>query len=55
MSLVSNIAAFIGMLTIMYIPIKSFDIIFRTHDLNSDEFKKRYKTIIAGMKTSSPL
>ena len=45
----------IGMLFVMYIPIKSFEIVYRTGNLNSEEFKKRYKTIIAGLKTSGPL
>lgn len=45
----------IGMLAVMYIPIKSYDIIFKTENLNSEDFKKRYKTLISGLKTTSPL
>ena len=55
MSVLSNLAAFVGMFAVIYIPIKSFNIIYRTQDLNSFDFKKRYLTIIAGLKVSSPL
>ena len=34
---------------------KSYNIVYRTEDLNSREFKKRYKTIISGLKTTGPL
>lgn len=43
------------MLTIIYIPIHSFNIVYKTQDLKSPDFQKRYETIIAGLKTSGPL
>lgn len=55
MSYTVNIAAMIGMFATMYIPIKAYNIIFRTENLNSREFKRRYKTIISGLKTTGPL
>lgn len=50
-----NISAMLGMLAVLYIPIKAYNIIYRTADLNSEEFKKRYKTIISGLRTDNPL
>ena len=44
-----------AMVSVIYIPIKSFNIIYKAPNLNSDEFQKRYQTIIAGLKTSGPL
>jgi hypothetical protein len=52
---VANFCAIIGMLATMYIPVKAYNIIFRTQDLNAEDFKKRYKTIISGLKTDGPL
>ena len=43
------------MFALIYIPVKAFNIIYRTHNLDSEVFKKRYKTIIAGLKTHGPL
>ncbi|CAI2371721.1 unnamed protein product [Moneuplotes crassus] len=51
----NNACALIAMFTVLYIPIKSFNIVYKAGDLNSEEFKKRYKTIIAGLKISGPL
>ena len=45
----------VAMIWVIYAPIKCFNIIYRTQNLDSDEFKMRYKTIIAGLKTSGPL
>lgn len=42
------------MFVVDYIPIKSYNIIFETSNLDSEEFKKRYKTIISGLKTKGP-
>ena len=53
--MLSNLSAMVGMFVIIWIPIKSFNIIYKCPDLNSREFKKRYKTIVAGLKTSAPL
>jgi len=52
---ITNVSALVGMAVVIYIPIKCFNIIYRTEDLNSLDFKKRYKTIIAGLKTNGPL
>jgi len=52
---ISNIIAFTGMVSVIYIPIKWFNIIYRTQNLDSTDFQKRYKTIISGLKTSGPL
>jgi len=39
-----------AMISVVYIPMKSFNIIYKAPDLNSDEFKRRYKTLIADLK-----
>ena len=44
-----------AMISVVYIPMKSFNIIYKAPDLNSDEFKRRYKTLIADLKTWGPL
>jgi hypothetical protein len=51
----ANFCAILGMFATMYIPVKAYNIIFRTQDLNAEDFKKRYKTIISGLKTNGPL
>ena len=43
------------MVSVIYIPIKCFNIIYRTQNLDSIDFQKRYKTIISGLKISGPL
>ncbi|CAI2365637.1 unnamed protein product [Moneuplotes crassus] len=51
----NNFCALVGMFAVIYVPIKSFNIIYKAGDLNSKTFKKRYKTIISGLKTSGPM
>jgi hypothetical protein len=50
-----NLSTILAMLLVIYIPVKAFNIIYRTENLTSQEFKKRYKTIISGLKTTGPL
>ena len=38
-----------------YIPTKAFSIVYECPNLDSFEFRKRYKTLIAGLKTNDPL
>jgi len=45
----------VGVLLITYIPVKFYNIIFRTQNLKDKEFQKRYKTIIVGMRIDNPL
>jgi len=40
---------------IIYIPTKTFNIVYECPDLKAVEFKKRYKIIIAGLKIDNPL
>ena len=44
-----------GLLVMFYIPTKTFNIVYECPNLDSFEFRKRYKTLIAGLKTSDPL
>ena len=51
----SNIIALTVSVVMVYIPIKAFNILFTTNNLNDPVFKKRYKTFIVDLKTNSPL
>jgi hypothetical protein len=50
-----NFITIVAMGLVVYIPVKAYNIIFRTENLSSEEFKKRYKTIISGLKITGPL
>ena len=53
-SMISNLIALGGSIIMLYIPTNTFNIIYKTSDLNNPEFQKRYKTFIVDLKTSSP-
>ena len=53
-SVTSNLVALLMAVLMLYIPIISFSIIFKTSDLNDVEFQKRYKTFIVDLKTTCP-
>jgi hypothetical protein len=55
MDLSSNIPAVLGCLLIVYIPVKCYNILFRTCNPKNKEFQKRYKTIILDLRTDDPL
>ena len=45
----------VGAILVGYIPVKVFETIFKTYDLNSSDFQIRYKTIIVDLRTDDPL
>lgn len=51
----SKVSALIGTIVLIYIPIKSYNIIFQTQNLKSMEFQNRYRIIIMDMRTDNPL
>ena len=53
-SVTSNIIALGGAVVMLNIPVTSFNIIYRTSDLNNAEFQKRYKTFITDLRTKNP-
>ena len=52
---INYVGAVFGLLVMFYIPTKAFNIVYEWPNLDSFEFRKRYKTLIAGLKTSDPL
>jgi len=51
----NNITALFGTLLILYIPVKTFNIISKTWDLKDSDFQQRYRIIIMDLRTDSPL
>ena len=52
---INYVGAVFGLLVMFYIPTKAFNIVYECPNLDSFEFRKRYKILIAGLKTSDPL
>lgn len=54
-SYVSNLIGLGAAVVMMYIPIIAFSTIYSATNLEDAEFKKRYKTFVIDLKTSSPI
>ena len=54
-NVLSNIIALIASVAMLYIPTIAYNILSKTMNINDTEFKKRYKTFIADLRTDSPL
>lgn len=50
-----NFFALAGIISVIYIPVKCYNTIYCTADLNNEEFQKRFKTFITDLKTTDPL
>ena len=55
MNYVNNIIALIGVVFVGFMPSLTFNIIFRTANLEDENFQDRYKTIINDMRLDNPL
>ena len=54
-SVTNDMIALLWAVIMLYIPVISFNIMFKTSDLNNPKFRKRYKTFIIDLKTNNPL
>ena len=55
MNYTNNIIALLGVVFVGYLPVKFFNIVFKTANLRDKNFQKRYKTIIYDLRTDNPL